>query len=255
MPMSFFIGQDKIHCPAGALPAWPPAFGRARADEDDLCLRLSRLTSPRRIDHRRVGHGNIAGLIREQSSCHHPPRRQHEVAMKRCSFGTFFEEIPCLFNCADVRARRDLDTSEKPERLHRPRRISPPSRLLPNCPANDGATIATTSFPSRIERMTLIDLTLVDDRAERAVDQTLAARDGRGHSRFSPLAVLVQTDRVHPARCLTRALKIGDRVIGQDLAHLPHLMQSFWSMRLLPLYKFHRALSGTPRWHDAARHP
>ena len=41
---------------------------------------------------------------------------------------------------------------------------------------------------------------------------------------------------------------------GQDLAHLPHLMQSFWSMRLLPLTNL-IAPFGHTRWHEEARQP
>ena len=240
----FFIGQDKIHVLPELFLHGLQLFGRARADKDDLCLRLFALDKPRRIDHRRVGHGNIAGLIREQSSCHHPPRRaargRHEALLGR----HFFEEIPCLFNRADVRARRDLDHIRKAECLHcrdKFRRRYVLAELPGKRRRNNRDDVI--SLQNRADN--LIDLALIDNRAERAVDQTLAARDAEVVVDFR-LAVLVQTDRVHPARCLTRALEIGDRVIGTGFGAFAALDAELLVNAALAVYKFHRALRAHP---------
>ena len=240
----FFIGQDKIHVLPELFLHGLQLFGRARADKDDLCLRLFALNKPRRIDHRRVGHGNIAGLIREQSSCHHPPRRaargRHEALLSR----HLLEKIARFLNCADVRARRDLDHVGETERLHR-RDEFRRRHVFAELPGKRRRNNRDDLIALQNRADNLIDLALIDNRAERAVDQTLAARDAEVVVDFR-LAVLVQTDRVHPARCLTRALEIGDRVIGTGFGAFAALDAELLVNAALAVYKFHRALRAHP---------
>ena len=78
---------------------------------------------------------------------------QHEVAMKRCSFGTFSRKSRASSIAQISAPAATSTTSEKPSAFIAATNFAAVTSL-PNCPANDGATIATTSFPSRIERIT-----------------------------------------------------------------------------------------------------
>ena len=70
-----FVGQDEIHVASQLLLHRFKLLCRARTDERDLAARVGMLNEPCRIDHRRVGHRNVAGFVRKQPARHHSPRR------------------------------------------------------------------------------------------------------------------------------------------------------------------------------------
>ena len=79
---------------------------------------------------------------------------QHDVARKRLLRRDLFEKVARFLDRADVRADGDLyDRRRNPSAFIAATNFAAVTSL-PNCPANDGATMATTSLPSRMERTT-----------------------------------------------------------------------------------------------------
>ena len=207
----FFVGQDKINVRADIILHGFQLFCRARADEDNLAVRVFFFDEPRRVDHRRVRHGDIAGLRREEPARHHPPRRaaggRHEALLVRY----LFQKVVRFFNRADIRAGRDLDHVGKAELLHGGQELRNghvPAELPDERRRDDGHDFV--AFKDGADD--LIDLALVDDRAERAADQTLAAGD-TAVIIDARLAVFVDADGVHAAGGLTGPLQIRNGVI------------------------------------------
>ena len=169
------------------------------------------LHHPRRVDHRRVGHGDVAGLLREQPPRHHPPRRAARCRKEAVFRRDLFQIVPCFLDRADIRADGNLFDRREAQRLHRRdelRRRDILAELPGERRRDDGDDLV--AFQNGTDD--LIDLTLVDDRAEWAADEALAA----GHAAViidTRLAVFVYADGVHPACGLTGPFDHYDRVI------------------------------------------
>ena len=78
---------------------------------------------------------------------------QQEVAMNRCSSGTFSIKSRASSIVQISAPTATSTTSAKPSCFMAVRNFGTVTSL-PNWPTNDGATMATTSLPSSMERMT-----------------------------------------------------------------------------------------------------
>ena len=241
------VGQDEVDVGPDIILHGLELFGRARADEDDLAVGPFALDEPRGIDHRRVGHGNVAGFGGEQPSGHHPPRRaaggRHEPLLLR----DLFHKVPRFLDRADIRADRDLDHIGKAELLHGREELRHGhvlAELADERRRDDGHDLVALEHGAD----DLIDLALVDDRAERAAHEALAAGDAAVIV-DAGLAIFVDADGVHAAGGLTRALEVGDGVVRTGSGAFAALDAELLVDAALAVDKFDRAL----RAHALAR--
>ena len=236
----FFIGQHKIDVGPNFMVHGFQLFRRARPDEHDLAARMLALGEPRGVDHGRVGHGDVAGLRREQPPRHHPPRRAAGRRHKALCLRDFFQIVARFLNGADVRAHGDLHHAREAELLHRGDEFRH-GDVLPELPderrGDDGDDLVALQHGAD----DLIDLALIDNRAERTAHKALTARDAAVIVDLR-LAVFVHADGVHPARRLTGALEVHDGVIRAGCRAFAALDAEALGDAAAAVYKFDRAL-------------
>ena len=210
----FLEGQHEVHIRADGAAGSFQLLGGAGSDEAHTGLRVGLLHHAGGKDHGGHGHGDVLCKIREGGLCHHAPCRaagsSHEVQL----VGDLLQEVVGLIHGTQVGTDGDLHDVVEAQSLQRSLELAGggQARELVDEGGSDEGVDAVTAVEALNE---LVDLALVGDGTEGAVDQTLAA----GHA----LAVvdlgaaqLIGVDGTHAAGSGAGTLGLDDGVVGAD---------------------------------------
>ena len=207
-------GQHEVHIRADGAAGSLQLLGSAGSDEAHTGLGVGLLHHAGSEDHGGHGHGDVLGQIRESGLGHHAPCRaaggSHEVQLA----GHLFEEVVGLVHGAQVSADGDLDDVTEAQSLQRSLELAGRGqrRELVDEGRGDEGVDAVAAVKALNE---LVDLALVGDGTEGAVDQTLAAGHALAVVDLSA-AQLVGVDGTHAAGSGAGALGLDDGVVGAD---------------------------------------
>ena len=210
----FLEGQHEVHIRADGAAGSFQLLGGAGSDKAHAGLGVGLLHHAGGKDHGGHGHGDVLCKIREGGLCHHAPCRaagsSHEVQL----VGNLLQEVVSLIHGTQVGTDGDLHDVVEAQSLQRSLELAGggQARELVDEGGSDEGVDAVTAVEALNE---LVDLALVGDGTEGAVDQTLAA----GHA----LAVvdlgaaqLIGVDGTHAAGSGAGTLGLDDGVVGAD---------------------------------------